>query len=451
MSSHDDDYNYDDDYYFDAREEARVLEERQLRGESLRFAKFFDVHLLSDTPEMSQAIDFLIPKLRGTRAASAGHESNLRRCLNTVLANLMVNYAVDPEKYTIYSRINEGYPKAERYNPLQVKWRGLKRVIDGLVELSFITSELGYHYQGSWQNMRSRMRAESDLIELLNDEFGLNNSHVQKVENPELVVLKDNNKLELDYPETSLTRSIRSHLEAYNAQLEEAEIGIDLTDDEIEEAHIHLNAKRNRRIFNNGSFEQGGRFSGPWWQLVPKENRKLILIDGETTVECDYQAQHVHILYSLAGENYYEVHGEGTDPHTIEGYNDEFRPLIKKASWAIMGSKSKKGAKTSIRNWIRDKDEFSSIDIGDVIEKFEQKHQTIQEFFYAKPALMLLYRDSLISQYIIERLMSEGIIVLDIHDSFIVQRRHEGLLCTVMSEAFGHYGFPTNVGITNNL
>ena len=39
-----------------------------------------------------------------------------------------------------------------------------------------------------------------------------------------------------------------------------------------------------RRIFNNGSFEEGGRFYGGWWERVPSRYRPQITIDGMPTV-----------------------------------------------------------------------------------------------------------------------------------------------------------------------
>ena len=41
---------------------------------------------------------------------------------------------------------------------------------------------------------------------------------------------------------------------------------------------IDVTQKRLRRIFNNGSFQQGGRFYGGWWQNIPKlcDNKTFI-------------------------------------------------------------------------------------------------------------------------------------------------------------------------------
>jgi hypothetical protein len=46
------------------------------------------------------------------------------------------------------------------------------------------------------------------------------------------------------------------------------------------------------RVFNNGSFDLGGRFYGPSWQALPKAWRGRIQIDGEAVVELDYGSLH---------------------------------------------------------------------------------------------------------------------------------------------------------------
>ena len=53
-----------------------------------------------------------------------------------------------------------------------------------------------------------------------------------------------------------------------------------------------------RRIFNNGSFEEGGRFYGGWWERIPSRCRPHITIVGMPTVEMDYSAIQPRLLLS---------------------------------------------------------------------------------------------------------------------------------------------------------
>ena len=41
-------------------------------------------------------------------------------------------------------------------------------------------------------------------------------------------------------------------------------------------------------MFNNSSFDEGGRFYGGWWQRIDGKIRKDIRINKIATVEIDY-------------------------------------------------------------------------------------------------------------------------------------------------------------------
>jgi hypothetical protein len=64
---------------------------------------------------------------------------------------------------------------------------------------------------------------------------------------------------------------------------------------------VDLTRNRLYRAFNNGSFDQGGRFYGPWWQRVPSERRKFITINWLPTRELDYSNLHPAMLYAMEG------------------------------------------------------------------------------------------------------------------------------------------------------
>jgi len=74
---------------------------------------------------------------------------------------------------------------------------------------------------------------------------------------------------------------------------------------------LNTSAVTYARIFNNSSFEQGGRFYLPWWQIVPRNIRDALLINGEPTVEIDFPQHHVTMLYGRigrrTGDKAYEV------------------------------------------------------------------------------------------------------------------------------------------------
>jgi hypothetical protein len=70
-----------------------------------------------------------------------------------------------------------------------------------------------------------------------------------------------------------------------------------------------------KRLFN-WNMDLGGRFYGHY-QQIPSEDRKRILIDGERTIELDYKAIHIALLYALEGLPV------TTDPYVIDGHADK--------------------------------------------------------------------------------------------------------------------------------
>lgn len=67
------------------------------------------------------------------------------------------------------------------------------------------------------------------------------------------------------------------------------------------------------RIFNNGNFDEGGRF---YCQLqnLPKSQRVHLRFDDEPTVEVDFIGMHPHLIYHLQGDAF------SGDPYEISGF-----------------------------------------------------------------------------------------------------------------------------------
>ena len=287
---------------------------------------------------------------------------------------------------------------------------------------------------------------------MLERRTGLTPAHIQTYDSPELIVLRDEDKRDIDYPETKETRKLREQVEASNKALDASEIVIDPAyappasdTHDVEQKHYH-------RVFNHSSFELGGRYTGSWWQVAPKVTRSHLLIDGMPTVECDYAAQHVHILYHWAGINYFDIHGAGDDPYSVESYGPEHRSLLKMVFLKLTGSKNRKGLNIGLGQWVAETPRYSDIDHKRASDGFINKHHRISTFFYDKNTSRRLQNiGSSISQYIISVLLSDGILALDIHDSFIVQRRHEDRLKEVMIEGFKEQGIISIPDITSNL
>lgn len=443
-------YSDMDAYWADQELEA---EENRDLAEGLSVTYWLNLILYSDTVEMEEAVEELFSELRTTKAAAKSHRNSLRKCINTLVANLVSNYGADPERYTIYGRSDEDYP-AQRYNPFVIKLLGVIAVADGLEELGYVENHIGFERPNFYYGRKSRLRATPAFIEMLEQRTGLAPTHIKKHHFPELVRRRNKKGFEDDYPETQQTRDLRSQLVTYNKALDTSEILIAPAYDLPAKDNFDSTLKQYRRIFNLGSFDLGGRYYGPWWQLASKETRNQILIDGEQTVECDYKSQHVHILYHLAGYSYFDLHGEGDDPYSVEGYGPDHRDLFKKTFLKLIGVKNRKGLNIGMGQWIASESGYAGLDHKSSSDAFITKHKSVAPLLYGNYdknlSLRLQNMDSYVSQHVITELLNDGIIALDIHDSFIVQRKYEERLREVMVEGFEVNGIISIPDITSN-
>ena len=113
---------------------------------------------------------------------------------------------------------------------------------------------------------------------MLERRAGLTPTHIQTYVSAETIFLRNEDKAPIDYPETVETRRMREHLRCYNEQLKNADIKIPPTYRLPDDKNLNFDQKRYHRVFNI-SFDFGGRFYGPWWQVASKETRKQILIN----------------------------------------------------------------------------------------------------------------------------------------------------------------------------
>lgn len=108
----------------------------------------------------------------------------------------------------------------------------------------------------------------------------------------EVIRLKNEKKKLIDYPETADTEAMRRTVNTFNEYVQSVPV-ITLHGIRINTVlHVY-------RVFNNSSFDQGGRFFRGFWQYIRSEERPMIMIDGEPVVELDYASLHLAALYNL--------------------------------------------------------------------------------------------------------------------------------------------------------
>ena len=190
------------------------------------------------------------------------------------------------------------------------------------------------------------------------------------------------------------------------------------------------------RIFARGSMSKGGRFYQPWWQNMLSAYRRYILIDGESTVECDFTAMSLSQLYAKEGITY----SKGQDPYDLGlpnwlGAKDERRGVIKKFVNALLNDEDSIYELRAKQSRIVD-----GLTHDELLEKFRSTHPEIKHYIDQRIGLQLHFEDSSIADAIMSFCNKSGIVALPIHDSFIVKKRHKDELIQIMTKAFqGQY------------
>lgn len=413
----------------------------------------FDVHKWSDYPEVNDAVDHIYADVVALGDIKRENPAKTKKYVKILTLDLYVAHVADPTMYISYPR-NHNELKNNRYNALFIKPDLLVKAVDWFEALGYIDTKMGYYFPGS--KRQSRIRATASLIDLIRGKFALSPLMVTRHEEAETILLRDEKKKLIEYEDTPEVTRMRANLKIINGLLDKTLINIYLPDtellklnrrmvsgkideeiledEEIPRGAVDFNRRRLHRVFNNASFDQGGRFYGGWWQGVPREYRKFIKINHLHTEEVDFSGMHINLLYALK-----EMEMPFEDPYELEGLPNGTRDVVKRSLLTIINAKDRTRAMKSIRRQITTKKIVLPKGIQkveEVIEPFEAKHEKIKEFFFSGQGVFLQRWDSEIAEEIMLTLASKGIPALPLHDSFIVSFHQERALKLVMQQAY---------------
>ena len=212
-----------------------------------------------------------------------------------------------------------------------------------------------------------------------------------------------------------------------NKKLKLCDFGINSLDCKMKYELLH-------RVFNIQSFYYGGRFYGAGHLELPKKVRKQhITINHNPTVELDFAALHIRMLYHLIGIPYVD------DPYTVLCERDDERKIFKFAQLIAINARDEEHAIKGIRNAFRKKwikYDLTNESIGKLLTRFKEAHRPIAEFINTGKGRELQNMDSHITEIILVDLMNKNIPVLPVHDSYIVEEAYQGILAEKMIEAY---------------
>jgi hypothetical protein len=364
------------------------------RSNSLEYSRPLDVHQWSDYPEVTQAVAILARELSGLNTKQKKH-------LKVVILDLYEAWLHDPPMYIGYSRDRNNYQVNSRYNKLHIGYTALITVIDRLEQSDYVEHHRGFHDRRAGVGFQSRVRAKRKLIDLIRRNLKVEEYMIERVEGEEIILLKDKDGQLVEYSDTPITMLMRARLEVINQWLERTRIELVIPDKDFrqllqrlkrdpERGSLDFSRKRLKRIFNNNSFEEGGRFYHGWWQEVPRDKVKRI----------------VNIL---------------------------------------LNAESLASAKRAITQNM----ELGSM-VEEVLERIFKRHEPIMQCFYSGVGVKLQYWDSMIAEQVMLYMYGHHREpVLPIHDSFLVGFRSRDKLREAMEVVFSEISLGTIPLITD--
>ena len=190
-----------------------------------------------------------------------------------------------------------------------------------------------------------------------------------------------------------------------------------------------------RRIFNT-DFTKGGRFYGGV-ESIPSELRPLLHINGSPTIEFDYSSYQIRMLYHKQKINY--IQDAYSDLCTGNILNE--REMYKLVALIVLNSSDEKAALKGIRNKFSEQGLMDSKSKTDTVLKafiknFEDHHPQLKKYFYSGIGSELQFTDSEITNEILKYFTNKGILVLSVHDSFIIAEEHKDVLLMKMIKEY---------------
>ena len=407
--------------------------------------------------EVHAALDFFYEEIQAEhRLTRADHIKKYRHQIRVFVLDLFVANQIDPQMYITFPRGKRAYSKGHKHHRMRLSQRVATNIADYLESRGYIEQRKGFYDKQKKSGKITRIRATEKFTSLLTHDYGVEAGMymwLRDTSQPTLI-LKNQDKNAIEYDDTDETLAMKSNLELINSTLERHSILLHVSDAEYKEMCARMAAKSHtgrvdftrkyvRRVFNNSSWEQGGRFYGGWWQQIPREYRQHIRLNDKDVVECDYSGLHINMLYAM--ENLPVPDGDVYDIPEYPESSHAFRNFVKRLLLTIVNSADKESARKALNKSVYfDKDlklpeEIPSIkaeDIFPLLDAFSRKHQGISHYFCTGKGIDLQFMDSQIAERIMVRFSELGYPILPMHDSFIIHHGLEPDLKECMNEEF---------------
>ena len=414
---------------------------------------------------------------------------NLKLAVKTLIGNVLVAASMHTGKEYASIHLNKNwYSDSTRYKTKHSYRIFIERAYRGLLHLGYLSQVKAGVSHGTRGLYLTRYRATPKLLSLFDSKSLIElpvlfagqlevseTIRVQKIfqeqvptkqvdrhGQPKTRTVKYRELVE--YQDTDQTNQMRHNLQVINDRIATKWIDLELSKEEhtdlvaqmakkdkehLEESPddyrpLMLSKRSLYRVFNDADFKTGGRFYGGWGQEIPSKYRDRITIDGKRTVQLDYSGLHPHILYRERG---LELTNDPYQVNLIPSKNTDdtegFRKFIKQCFNAMLNAEKpmqRAPRGTQLGRW--------GVTWKQVVTTIKKRHPDIEGQFFTGAGLRLQRIDSDLCEAVILAMMkrSPEIVVLPVHDSFIVHHGYKDKLMGMMLGAYcvkyGNIPFP---------
>ena len=432
-----------------------------------------DVHRWSDYKEVNKFVDDVYDEYLNNQ--SNENQKIKKKHLKVVLLDLFVAWLNDPElniavhmtpsAYSDGTVFNKG---KSRYNELNIKVSTIE-IVHRLRDAGLIGFQKGYEGSPEWRGYISRIWPLEPLVQMFaSAAFG--EFDIGYMEGRETIILRDADKRDIEYEDKPHIRQMRMLVEKYNSLLQKTFIDIPSLDKPRIELPDKTNRRRTnkpvfvnithhdkfvRRIFNNSSFSDGGRFYGGWWQRIDSSHRKNIRMNDNPTNEIDFSSLHVVLAYAEAGIDYWDVTSKDPYALPVRGITnpEHAREVTKTFFLLALNASTEQSLFKAFRSELDYKSypyTFPDEVLSELLDTIKSNHPNIAHLICSGAGLRLMNIDSRICEYVIADFVQTDTPILTVHDSFIVPFGEDNRLHQLMKEAFEAITQKTKINVKFN-
>lgn len=384
---------------------------------------FFDTNLQPIGP-LADLCSELWPLVAAHIPASRKRPLGEQYVFGSLIANFCRMLLIGKTELTT-PRNHDFLKSGSRYRPRKATYHAVTRTLDACVAAGLIEQDIGSGQHKVTSNVHGDLRCVREATRVrpsdyLSDQlrpFLIHEVHrlARWDENAEVIHLRDKvigdgksgKSEQVEYEDTPETISFRSQVRRINQHLRahpchySGQRKVNLLDDHVV------------RIFNSGSWGQGGRLYGYWPMNLPSSERHHLSIDGEPLSDLDFGSCFVALLHVYDGSQFDPL---APDPFRIEGH-EEHRNLIKKCAYAILN------AKKAITRYPEDVADGNQINLPPwpIVERLIFDHVPLfRRYAYTGLGLTLMRKESDILISILLDLVERGIGFIPMHDGIMV-------------------------------